>query len=151
SPLCPARIGKRRRPRVTMKNVLILIIGLALGAGGFWLISSRRQPEKPEHEPAAEERAGHDESVIKLDAKRQKAAGIETGLPTAATLPEELKGYGRVLDPAQVVAMTLDIQAARATADASKKEFERLKTLYAQGQNASARALETAEAAARRD
>jgi hypothetical protein len=135
-----------------MKNVLILIIGLAIGAGGFWLVSSHRESEKPEHEKSAEEKSGpHDESIIKLDAKQQKAAGVETALPQPARLPEEVKGYGRVLDPAQVVTMTLDIQAAQATADASKKEFERLKTLYAQGQNASARSLETAEAAARRD
>lgn len=135
-----------------MKNVLILIIGLALGAGGFWLVSSRHEAEKPEKENHAEEKPGsHDESVIKLDAKQQKAAGVETALPQAARLPDQVKGYGRVLDPAQIVSMTLDIQAAQVTANASKKEMERLKTLYAQGQNASARSLETAVAAAQRD
>lgn len=134
-----------------MKNILILIIGLIVGAGGFWLISSRHEPEKAEHETHAEEKPAHGDSAIKLDKKQQEAAGIQTALPQTAHLPEEVKGYGRVLDPAQIVALTLDLQAARATANASQKEYERLKTLNAQGQNASARALETAEATARRD
>lgn len=133
-----------------MKNILILIIGLAVGAGGFWLVSSHR-PEKAEPEKAPEEKTERGTDVIKLDKKQQAAAGIETAFPETARLPDEIKGYGRVLDPAQFVALNLDIQAARATADASKKELERLKTLHAQGQNASARALETAEATAKRD
>jgi hypothetical protein len=138
-----------------MKNILILIIGLAIGAGGFWLISSHR-PENAAHEKAeaekpSEEKSGHDADVIKLDKKQQTAANVETALPQPTRLPEEAKGYGRILDPAQFVSLVLDVQAARATADASKKEADRLKTLYAQGQNASARALETAEATAKRD
>jgi hypothetical protein len=132
-----------------MKNILILIIGLGIGATGFWLISTHRK-EKAEPEKAhAEEHAAP--GVIKLDKKQQAAAGIETAAPEPMRLPEEVKGYGRVLDAATLVTMTLDIQAAHATADASQKEFERLKTLFGQGQNASARALETAEAAAKRD
>jgi hypothetical protein len=134
-----------------MKNILILIIGLLAGAGGFWLISSRHETEKGEHETHAEEKSAHSDNGIKLDPKKQEAAGIKTALPEAAHLPEEAKGYGRVLDPAQIVALTLDLQAARATANASQKEYERLKTLNAQGQNASARALEAADATARRD
>ena len=134
-----------------MKNILILIIGLIAGAGGFWLISSRHEHEKAEHETHAEEKPAHGDSGIKLDKKQQEAAGIQTALPERAHLPDEAKGYGRVLDPAQIVALTLDLQAARATANASQKEFERLKTLNSQGQNASARALETADATAKRD
>jgi hypothetical protein len=133
-----------------MKNILTLIIGIALGAAGFWFVSSRHI-EKPDHEKPAEEKTDHDADVIKLDKKQQDAAGVETALPEPVRLPVEVKGYGRVLDPAQFVSLALDVQAARATAEASKKELERLKTLYAQGQNASARALETAEAAAKRD
>jgi len=134
-----------------MKNILILIIGLIVGAGGFWLISSRHDNEKAEHENHAEEKPAHGDNAIKLDKKQQEAAAIKTALPEAARLPEEVKGYGRVLDSAQIIGLTLDLQAARATANASQKEYERFKTLNAQGQNASARALETADATARRD
>ena len=134
-----------------MKNILILIIGLIVGAGGFWLISSRHEPEKAEHETHTEEKPAHGDNAIKLDKKQQEAADIKTALPEPARLPDEVKGYGRVLDPSQIVGLTLDLQAARATANASQKEYERLKTLNAQGQNASTRALETADAAARRD
>jgi len=138
-----------------MKNVLILVIGLAIGAGGFWLISSHRTEsaahEKAESGKPSESKLAGGADVIKLDKKQQAAADIETTLPQPTRLPEEVKGYGRILDQAQFVSLSLDVQAAGATADASKKEFDRLKTLYAQGQNASARALETAEAAAKRD
>lgn len=137
-----------------MKNVLILIIGLAIGAGGFWLVASHRasdHDEPKEHAEHAEEKSGHDENVIKLDKKQQTAAGLEIALPEKASLAEEIKGYGRVLDPSQIISPALDIGAARVTAHASARELQRLKTLFTQGQNASARSLETAEAAARRD
>ncbi|HUS35430.1 MAG TPA: hypothetical protein VM680_08780 [Verrucomicrobiae bacterium] len=137
-----------------MKNILILIIGLALGAGGFWLVTSRHESdhsEHKEHEEHAVEKSPHDDNVIKLDKKQQAAAGLEIALPQKGQLAGEIKGYGRVLDPSQIVSPSLDIQTARVTADASAKEFQRLKTLFSQGQNASARALEAAEATARRD
>jgi hypothetical protein len=137
-----------------MKNILILIIGLAIGAGGFWLVTSRRESdhdEHKEHEEHAAEKGAHDENVIKLDKKQQAAAGLEIALPQKGELAEEIKGYGRILDPSQIVSPILDIQTARVTADASGKEFQRLKTLFSQGQNASARALEASEATARRD
>ena len=138
-----------------MKNVLILIIGLALGAGGFWLVSSHRAEsaahEKVDKEKEADEKPAHDEDVIKLNKKQQAAAGIEIGSPAPIELSQEVKGYGRILDPSQFVSLVLDVQAAQTTAEASKKELDRSKTLFSQGQNASARTLETAEAAAKRD
>jgi hypothetical protein len=62
----------------------------------------------------------------------------------------EQKGYGRVLDPAPLVALVTELASAQAAYTASSGEVARLKTLEGQG-NASARALQTAEAAASRD
>ena len=62
----------------------------------------------------------------------------------------ELKGYGKVLDPAPLAALVTELAAAQAAYSASSSELARLKTLEGQG-NASARALQTAEAAAVRD
>jgi hypothetical protein len=134
-----------------MKNLLILIIGLAAGAGGYWLFSHHAEEgEKKETVAAHEEKKGGDEGVIKLDAKQIAAAGIKVAAVQEAKLPREAKGYGRVLDPAPFITAVLETQTAEAAAGASQKEFERLRGL-AQGQNASAHALETAEAAAKRD
>jgi hypothetical protein len=61
-----------------------------------------------------------------------------------------MKAYGRVLDGGQMAAQVSEMAAASATSEASQKEVERLKTLAGQN-NASQRALQTAEAAAARD
>jgi hypothetical protein len=132
-----------------------LILGLVIGAGGFWLFS-REGPSGPESkenaEKAAEEAGAKEENgVFKLDKKQQAPAGIKTAKPVRTEVPAEVKGYGRVLDPAPVIALKLDVDAARAALNASSKEFERVKGLYALNQNASARTLETAEAAVKRD
>ena len=55
-----------------------------------------------------------------------------------------------MLDPTPLSSLAADLIAARATADASQKEWERLKILSVR-QNASERALQAAEAAAQRD
>jgi hypothetical protein len=138
-----------------MKNIIILILGLVIGAGGFWLFS-REGPSSSESKENAEksaEGAGAKEEngVFKLDEKHQAAAGIKTAQPARTEVPAEVKGYGRVLDPGPVIALKLDVDAARAALNASSKEFERVKGLYALNQNASARTLETAEAAVKRD
>src|SRR5258707_28777 len=131
-----------------MKNILILVAGLLVGAAGFWLFSRHHAEEKHEPEKVHEETKA-ESGMIKLDKKQQAAAGIETTLPESARLPEEVKAYGRALDPAPLVAMALEVQAARAVLEASTKEFERTKILYSQNQNASARAFEMADAAAK--
>src|SRR4029077_12761487 len=71
-------------------------------------------------------------------------------MPEPAQISPELKGYGRVLDPAPLVALINELAGARAAYAASSNELARLKTLAGQG-NASARALQAAEAAALRD
>jgi hypothetical protein len=108
--------------------------------------------------PAAEEkkeepRVSHGtngETTIKLDAETQKRMGLQTAALSAAQLNPEVKGYGRVLDAASLAASVADLTSAGAASTASQAELERLKTLAAQN-NASARALQTAEAAAVRD
>jgi hypothetical protein len=69
----------------------------------------------------------------------------------AAQAPAEVRGFGRVLDPAPLAALVTEGATAQAALQASTKEYERVKTLFSQDQNASARALETAEAAMNKD
>ncbi len=90
------------------------------------------------------------EVVITLDSETQKVMGLQVAALAATELSPELKGFGRVLDPAALGATVADVLSARATAGVSQKEFTRLKALAEQN-NASPRALEAAEAAAQRD
>jgi hypothetical protein len=139
-----------------MKNVLILLLGLAIGAGGYWFVAHHSHGEA--HEEAAkhaeeekhgEEGQGH--GALKLTKEQQAAAGLKFAQAEAVEIPRQITGYGRVLDPSSVVALAFDVQTARAAMDASNKDFERVKSLFAQNQNASARTLETAEAVLKRD
>ena len=106
--------------------------------------------------PEAEEKKGeHKEEAgagkVKLDKEQLASAGIQTAHPVAARVQPELKGYGRVLDPAPLAALWNEQEQAQAALEASAREFERTKTLFAADQNASARSLEQAAAARRRD
>jgi hypothetical protein len=71
-------------------------------------------------------------------------------LPVATQWQPEVKGYGRVVDPATLTAAVADLESARAAAEVSGKEYERQKILAAQD-NASTRALEAAKAASTHD
>jgi multidrug efflux pump subunit AcrA (membrane-fusion protein) len=116
--------------------------------------------KKSEEAPAAaaaekkeESRVSHGtngETIIKLDAETQKRMGLQTGVLSSAQLAPEVKGYGRVVDAAPLAASVADLTSATAASAASQAELERLKTLAAQN-NASARALQSAEAAAIHD
>ncbi len=148
-----------------MKRAIILVIVVAAGfAGGvFWMKQRQGASATPaaEHSaapaPADKEAAGpqvtrdtNGNAVITLNSKTQKDAGIVVTNPTAFQMRPELQGYGRVLDPAPLVALVTELASAQAAYTASSSEVARLKTLEGQG-NASARALQTAEAAASRD
>ena len=148
-----------------MKRAILLVIVIAAGfAGGVLWMKHREAASSPppaEHPaapaPADKEAAGpqvsrdtNGNAVITVSSKTQKDVGILLKSPAAFEMSPELKGYGRVLDPAPLVALVTELASAQAAYFASSSEVARLKTLEGQG-NASARALQTAEAAASRD
>ena len=148
-----------------MKRAILLVIVVAVGfAGGVLWMKHREAASSP---PPAEHPAGsasadkeaagpqvsrdtNGNAVITLSSKTQKDMGILLKSPTTFQMSPELKGYGRVLDPASLVALVTELASAQAAYTSSSSEVARLKTLEGQG-NASARALQTAEAAASRD
>jgi len=115
---------------------------------------SKSGGEKEAGTPGAEQsqvrRGTNGETIVILDAGTQKRAGLQTAVPSAAQWQPEAKGFGRVLDPAPLAALMADLVTAHVAMETSQREFDRLRTLAEQN-NASARALQTAEAAARRD
>ncbi len=137
-----------------MKKIIIgLVIGIAIGGGGaWWWLHRSEEPAASPAKPVAKTAEQPDVTPgVKLDRAKQTSAGIEVAQPVARELPREVKGYGRVLDPTALVVSLVDLDAAEAALTASKKEYDRITALFAHDQNASARAVETAEAALKRD
>jgi len=138
------------------KAILAVCLGMVVGAAAVWFFvphgGASHEPGKKE-EAKSESRLVHtnEETWIRLDQKAQELAGLKIAAVQKASISPEIKGYGRVLDPAPLAALSIEIATARAALAASQKEYNRLKELHAQNQNVSARALETAEAAWKRD
>ncbi len=139
------------------KILLPLAIVVAIGAliYGYAQTSKERiSDEEGDQAITAASRVEHEtngETVVNLNLSAQKLAGLQTTMLAPATRASEVKAYGRVLDPTLLVALLSDVGSARAESEASSKEYQRLKTLFAQSRNTSAKALETAEAAMKRD
>ena len=143
--------------------ILAIIIIAALVAGGFvWFKKHAAASAAPAEaataqKPAEEESEGPQVSrdpkgnvVIHMNDEMQGDLGIVVKKAEAAELKPELKGYGRVLDPATLAAQLTELATAQAAYLASSNELARLKTLEGQG-NASIRGLQSAEATAARD
>ncbi len=126
------------------KSIPLFLLGLAAGGLIAWLALRHGGASSPEAAaPAAEK-----------DEKAEKpAAGndIAVASPKSIALPPEVSGYGRVLDPAPLVALAADAAAAQAAAEASSSELARVTGLHDHGDNASLQVVEAAQAAARRD
>ena len=148
-----------------MKRAIILVILVAAGFAGGVLWMRQRAPTPPSAvetkaagpAPADEEAAGpqvsrdtNGSAVITMTDEMQGDLGLLVKSPTAFQMSPELKGYGKVLDPTPLAALLTELASAQAAYIASSGELARLKTLVGQG-NASARALQLAEAAASRD
>lgn len=125
-----------------MKKLIYLICAILLVAAGSRADEDEAKP-KAEQQPAPKNTAW-------LSEEQQKSAAIKVEAPSPAQVTPEIKGYGRVVDPAALAGMVGDFTTAQAANNASQAEFKRLKTLSAQN-NASAKALEDAESAAARD
>jgi len=138
------------------KIILGVLAGLVLGAAGtaIYLQYPHAEPQQEPEEQAEESFLQHDadgRTLVKLDQDTQTRMGLKVEPLAAAQISPEVKGYGRVLDPTPLAALVTEATSAQAAMEASTKEFERLKALYSQNQNASARALETAEASMKHD
>ena len=123
------------------------LFGLVLGGAVTWLALHPRAADKP-----ADKATGPDISTGSAAITKKLAAiGLTVASPETATLAPEVRGYGRVLDPAPLIALVAEVETARATLAASEKEFARVQQLHAENANASAQSVETAAAAAQRD
>jgi hypothetical protein len=137
-------------------RLLLLILGFSL----FGINGCRERGGEAEEKNAREEATVTPTSVatntgtmpmLTLSTGAQQRIGLRTAGLVRTRMSREAKGYGRVLDPSSLITGCAELAAADAAATASRQEFERLRSLHAEGQNASLRALQAAEAAAKRD
>jgi len=133
------------------KNLVGLIAGLVLGVGATWFVLRHAAPAEPAKAEAAAPAEKPKENPLHLPAAKRTAAGIVLAKPSGASLAPEVSAYGRVLDPVPLIALVAEVETARASLAASEKEFARLEKLQAADANASAQAVEAAEAAMKRD
>jgi hypothetical protein len=143
--------------------ILLILIGALIGGGAVWLLAPQLATHKtgtvtaPGEKPATEEEPettiSHDANgnvVIGMSDDKQGDAGILVANPVPAQFSPEIKGYGRILDPAPLVSLINELAAAQAASAVSSNELARQKILAPQG-NASPRAIQAAEAASIHD
>jgi hypothetical protein len=122
-----------------MKKLIYLSFAIVLITG----CKHSEEESKPEAEPPPK-------NTVLLTAEQQQTAGLKVQSPEPTKITPEIKGYGRVVDPAALAGVVGDFTTAQAANQASRAQLNRLKTLSAQN-NASEKALQDAEAAAARD
>ena len=136
--------------RIWTANLAVVTAGAILSFG-----CSRNVETQPASNPTAnpESRVRRDTNgtvLVVLDAETRKLVGLKTTAIKSIQLPPERKGYGKVLDTSALATLAANLISAEAASKASQAELKRLRALATQN-NASARALESAEAAAARD
>jgi hypothetical protein len=147
----------KARSQYTVKQILIgLIVGLLVGGVAVWTYEKKQQPheEKPkeEHkETSIVQHGTNGQTFLKLDKEARERMGLKTQPLEKVELSPEIKAYGKVLDPTPLATLLIEQTTAKASLELSSKEYERVKQLFSQGQNASARAVETAEATMKKD
>jgi hypothetical protein len=153
-----------------VKQAIIIILLIGAFAGGIFWGRKHSEPAaaakpageaaegkageaKPSEEEAEAPKVTRDTNgnvVILIKDDVQGDMGLVVTNPASASLSPELKGYGRVLDPAPLAALMNELATAQAAWTASSNELGRLRLLEPQG-NASTRAIQTAEATALHD
>jgi len=150
-PSCPPNAVSPLRLAVAFQILAVaLLVGCSKESNEAKEAKEGGAAEKSAEAPSHVKRGTNGQVVITLDAGTQKIMGLQTASLEAAHLSPEVKGYGHVLDVSPLTSLVTDVTAARAASQASQAELKRVKALAAQN-NASERALQTAEANAARD
>jgi hypothetical protein len=143
-----------------MKTALVALIAFLAGALllRHWpLLPERGKGEPPVETKKADAPEAHSESAsaaaegIPVTAATQERLGLKTAPVSSVSIPDEVEAFGRVQDVSSLLSLGTELETAEAAAEASEKEWNRTRGLFAQDQNASARMLEQADAARRRD
>jgi len=93
---------------------------------------------------------GPDKASVTMDAETQARIGLKAEAPAPLDWQPEMKAYGRVLDPAPLTDLLMELGRAEITLDSSHQELERAKKLKADN-NISERAFQDIETAYRQN
>lgn len=140
---------------------IFALIFAALTAGVVLRATAQTRKDPPDHDDQDREEAIHSPShvtiqngqvTIKLSASAQALAGIVAAPLASVRERKELAAPAVVLDAealvnasAKYAAGQADLQKAETNLSVSRREYQRLKKLYADHQNASAKDLQAAE------
>ena len=126
----------------------------------------RRDPPKQKEEEEKEEviktpsrvSIQNGQTVITLDPETQSRVGIAVAPPETVTAREQVTAPAVVLSVQELVSVRgnyvdglIRLEKARANLEVAQQEFDRLKALYQDDQNASQKALQSAQGALRTD
>lgn len=143
--------------------LLVIVAGAVLGLLAWAFLEGRkelateRERERPVAVPSRLSVEGG-ESVITLDTRARLNSGIRVAPLQPVSHKPEFQAYGTVLPLQELIdlrsnytAAQAQLEKARASLEASRKEFDRLRGLHRDNRNISDKALQSAEAAWRTD
>jgi len=140
-----ARRGARRA-RATAQLVAVLLAMTHFGCG-----ARDAAPGGASAADGSQRGAGEGSApVLHLDEDALARAGVQLESAQASQLAPEVLAYGRVLDPAPADEALTNLAAAHTAAEIASRELARVEGLARDRENASAREVEAARAAAAR-
>ncbi len=147
-----------------LKWLCSLLAIVALGSVLIWAFLEKREErgkeaerERPVEAPSRVS-VEHGESVVKLDQDTQTKSGIRSAALPLVSRREETRVHGTVLPLQDLLDLRNNyataqarLEKAQAGLEVSRKEYQRLKGLFDDHQNTSAKAVESAEGLMRSD
>ncbi len=131
---------------------------LVLAAAGVWIGQGRSAGQERSSKPAASKAPPASPGVVTLDEKARSAAAITTAPLQPSSQREPVRAAAAVLPLRELAdlhnqnaAQRIELEKARVRLDVSRKEYERLKRLFDDDQNVSAKAVEAANGTMRAD
>lgn len=140
-----------------MKKVLrvlvISVVVIAAVAGLLFAYLEMRKErdreasaEAPVVAPSRVERDTNGGPVLKLDEQTEKLLGLQTAIAAPGSVSKELTAPARLLDGAGLATQLNEWRSAQSALTAGRADAERKKKLFENGNNATASAVEQAEA-----
>jgi hypothetical protein len=140
-----------------MKNVfrvLLIAVVVVAAVGGllFAYLEMRNErdreasAEAPVVAPSRVERDTNGGPLLKLDEATEKLLGLQTAIAFPGSVNNELTAPSRLLDGAGLATQLNDWRSAQSALTAARADAERKKKLFQNGNNATASAVEQAEA-----
>lgn len=135
-------------------RVLLIPVVVIAAVGGllFAYLEMRKErdleasAEAPVVAPSRVERDTNGGPVLRLDAPTEKLLGLQTAIAAPGSVSKELTAPARLLDGAGLATQLNEWRSAQSALTAARADSERKKKLFQNGNNATASAVEQAEA-----